>query len=196
MIVTPFTPDYPTAILGPAMATSPTGPRTGGLHLTDILRDMAETAGIGKGESGFSEESLDWFACMGWLWERVFDMAHREAIADGDISHTGEFECDGITGTPDRIDWRVPKIIELKCRWKSVNSFENLERSYWIELMQVAAYCWMTGIYEADLIIFFVAGNWRPPVPQVKGAHLEFTELELAEKWRSIVAHAKHRGWL
>jgi len=197
MIVTEFIPPgYPQIILGPASDT-PTRSRDHRPHLTDILRDMAATAGIGKNDgSGFDESDLDWFAAGGWMFERVFDMAHRDATARGDIVSPGEFECDGIVGTPDRIDWGVPKIIETKVRWKSANSFESLEKNYWIELAQVAGYCWMTKIVEADLIVFFIAGIWRPPTPRLRAAHLIFTELELEEKWQQIVRHGKSRGWL
>lgn len=169
--------------------------RTDTLHLTTIIRDMATVAGIGK-DSGFAEEDLDWFSGPGHMWERIWDRAHQEAVDDGSWVSPGEFTLDGITGTPDRIDWLRPAVIETKVRWKSVSSFESLEKNYWAELIQVKSYCWMTKIMEADLVAFFIAGNWRPPVPQVRAVNLRFTEMELEENWAGIVGHARWRGWL
>lgn len=108
----------------------------------------------------------------------------------------GEFTLDGITGTPDRIDWSRPAVIELKVRWRSASSFAALEKNFWAELTQLKGYCWMTKIMEGDLIPFFIAGDWRPPVPVALGVNLQFTELELEESWSQIVNHAKWRGWL
>jgi hypothetical protein len=169
--------------------------RSGGIHLTDIIRDMADTAGIGK-DSGFSEESLDWFAGPGHLWERIWDTAHREAVDDGALVSPGEFTLDGITGTPDRIDWARPAIQEFKVRWKAARKFESLEKEFWAEITQIKGYCWMTKIMEADLVAFFIAGNWRPPVPVALGKNLRFSEFELEENWETITSHAKYRGWL
>lgn len=190
MIVTPIELSAYPKCLSPADYQ-----RSNTLHLTAIIRDMAETAGIGK-DSGFAEEDLDWFSGPGHLWERIWDRAHEEAIRDGSWVSPGEFTLDGITATPDRIDWSRPAVIETKVRWRSTASFEALEKNYWAELMQVKAYCWMTKIMEADLVAFFIAGNWRPPVPEVKGVNLKFTELELEETWRQIVNHARWRKWL
>jgi len=193
VIITPIdTSAYPNCIR-PDLANPEA--RSPGLHLTDIIRDMATVAGIGK-DSGFDEESLDWFAAGGWLWERVWDQAHAEAIDNGELVSPGEFTLDGITGTPDRIDWSRPAIVELKCRWKSSAKFDSLEKEFWAELTQCKGYCWMTKIMEADLIPFFIAGNWRPPVPTVRAVNLKFTELELEETWDQILSHARWRGWL
>jgi hypothetical protein len=169
--------------------------RSDGLHLTDIIRDMAAIAGISK-DSEFGDDDLNYFASAGFMWERIWDRAHQEAVDDGSWVSPGEFTLDGITGTPDRIDWSRPAIIETKVRWRSVSSFESLEKNYWAEITQTKAYCWMTKIMEADLVAFFIAGNWRPPIPEVRGVNLQFSELELEETWAQIVGHARWRGWL
>lgn len=194
LIVTLFTPDppYPTRIVGPQNDTG--SERSGGLHLSTVLRDIAAT--IGKSKDSATDDQLNWYASGGWLWEHIWDMAHAKAIEDGTMTNPGEFSCDGITGTPDRIDWTRPAVIELKCRWQSIRMFDSLEKNYWQELMQIKSYCWMTGIHEADLIIFYVAGDWRPPVPGVRAANLQFSERELRESWEQVIGHARKRGWL
>jgi len=194
MLITPMDLSaYPQCLMPEDVG--PTGPRSAGLHLTTILRDIAITSGLGK-DSGFLEEDLAWFAGPGFLWERIWDRAHSEAIALGEVVQLGEIVCDGIIGTPDRIDFRVPKVVELKVRWKSARKFDALEKEFWIELMQIKSYCYMLQMLHADLVVFFVAGDWRPPVPKVRGVHLEFSEMELEETWQQVTRHARRRGWL
>jgi hypothetical protein len=43
--------------------------RTPGVHLTDVVRDMLATIGIGKRPNTFTREQLDAFALQGYLWE-------------------------------------------------------------------------------------------------------------------------------
>lgn len=195
MIVSPIDLSaYPQCILPPPHDTHSAG-RSPGVHLTQVIRDMAEVSGIGK-DSGFLEEDLAWFACGGHLWEHVFDNAHKQAIDRGDLISPGEFFLDGVFATPDRVDLSRPALIELKCRWQSSRKFENLEKNYWCELTQLRCYCHMLGILEGDLIIFFLVGDWRPPIPCVRGVNLKFTDFELEETWMQILGHAKWRGWL
>jgi hypothetical protein len=188
-------PDYPRCILGPESATGSVR-STDRPHLTTILRDMARAAGISKDNADFSEEDLDWYAADGFMWERVWDMAHADAIERGELVSIGEIECDGIVGTPDRVDFTRPAVIELKHRWRSVRSLESPERNYWIEIAQVKSYCHMLQILEADLIIWFCNGDYKPPKPCVRGLNLRFTERELAEQWDAIKRFAVDKGYL
>jgi hypothetical protein len=194
VIVTPFEPQpaYPQRILGPQSITGQK--RSPGLHLTDVIRDIAATAGLGKDSA--EQDDLDWYASGGWLWEQAFDLAHAEAVSNGDMVNIGEIECDGISGTPDRVTWEPFRIIELKCRWMAARKFDSLERNFFLELMQIKSYCYMIGTDEAELHVFFVAGDWRPPVPQSRSVLLEFTERELAENWQQIISHSRKKGWL
>ncbi|HXN71603.1 MAG TPA: hypothetical protein VN861_03510 [Candidatus Acidoferrales bacterium] len=194
MIVTPFEPQppYPQRILGPQSITGHT--RSPGLHLTDVIRDIASTIGIAKDSAG--EDDLDWYASGGWLWERVFDLAHAEAVTSGTLINPGEFECDGIVGTPDRLDTKLWELWELKCRWMAAWKFEQLEKYFFLELMQCKSYCHMVSTNVCNLGVFFVAGNWRPPVPQAPCVRLEFSDREIADNWSQIMEHAQKKGWL
>ena len=203
MILTPFTPTppYPERILGPDALDHPPRSRDHRPHLTDILRDLADSIGRGKGDGkgGTSEGDLNWYASGGWLWEQVFNLAHSAAIADGTMWSPGEMECEGIVGTPDRL--RIDPdlglvVIETKCRWQSVSKFDSFEKNYWIELAQVLGYCYMNSTRFAEMHIFYVAGNWRPPVPQARSVMIELTERELVDNWRMIKSHAIRKGWL
>jgi hypothetical protein len=186
--------DYPSRIVPPYNST-----RSTGVHLTDIIRDMAASIGKSKGDGSTTEDDLEWYASGGWLWERVYDLVHREAVQDGSVYCPGEIELDGIIGTPDRI--RIEPdgdrtLIELKSRWSSAYKFDSLEKNYFQELTQIQSYCHMEQITRAELCVFFVAGNWRPPVPCARAVRLEFTERELEENWEMVRGHAQRKGWL
>lgn len=201
MIVTPYPPNHliplfhgPEPITGDSARSSDSRP-----HLTDILRDLAAAIGKGKDRDAISEEELNRYAAGGWIWEHAFDQALAAAVDNGQMWSPGEVECEGIVGTPDRLrigDHGELRVQELKARWQSSRKFDDLERNYWIELAQIMSYCYMNSTRYADLHVFYVAGDWRPPVPVQRSAALEFTERELRENWDMVVGHAKRKGWL
>jgi hypothetical protein len=187
---------YPGIITG--TPTESHGQRsTGTLHLSQVYRDMEETALVQRKREA-SEEELAWYAAGGYLWERVFAMAHTQAMqdADPDLIRTDEWECDGVVGSPDCVRLSTWTVVELKFRWMSSNKFDRLEKYFWLELVQVKGYCKMVGTREAELIVFFCNGDYRPPRPKVRGVGLEFSDQEIEESWQTIVNHARRRRWL
>lgn len=202
MLIIPFepVPGYPERILGPDAIDHPRS-KDSRPHLTDILNDLADAIGAGKGNkyAPISEKDLEFYAAGGWLWERVFNLAHAESIADGSMWSPGEIECEGIVGTPDRLlieDARGLVVQELKCRWQSANKFDSLEKNYWVELAQIQSYCYMLSTNHADIHVFYVCGDWKPPIPKARSAHLEFSDQELHDNWKMIRNHAVRKGWL
>ena len=93
MIVTPFEPDPPYPSRLQSQADSDGLTRSPGLHLSSILKDMRNI--IAPRES-MSDEELAFYGAGGFLFERVYDMAHRDAVLSGDLIRPGEFERDGI----------------------------------------------------------------------------------------------------
>lgn len=200
MNVSEFKPEqygYPHIITGtPTESRSERSTNT--LHLSTIYRDL-EQAAIRQRESDMTEDELAWYAAGGWLWERVFSRAYADSMTDGidpDLVRPDEWTLDGITGSPDGIRLSSWRVVELKCRWMSANKLDQLEKHFFWELVQVKGYCKMTGATEAELWVFFVNGDYRPPRPLVRGLLLEFTEREIEESWDMIKAHAHRRGWV
>jgi hypothetical protein len=185
---------YPECIVG-TPTESNAQRSTGTLHLSTIYRDMEQEAQLRKRKDATPEE-LMWYAAGGFLWEHVFSMAYREAVAKGELVRPDEWTLDGITGSPDNIDVPRWRVIELKFRWMSAQKFDQLEKHFWMELVQIKGYCKLVGTLEAELWVFFCCGNWRPPVPMVRGVLLEFSEQEIEENWNMIRAHARRKGWL
>jgi hypothetical protein len=198
MIVTPFepVPGYPERLQSQADAEGLT--RSPGLHLSTIYRDIEKT--IKPRDEWCTQEELAFFGAGGFLWERVFSKCHAEAVSDGDgnrdIVRPGEFELDGIIGSPDLIrvsDWTL---LETKATWRSVNKFDALERWFWPWIVQCKGYAKMIGTDTCEIHVFFFCGDWRPPVPCARSIRLEFTAREIEENWNMIVSHAQRRGWL
>jgi hypothetical protein len=84
----------------------------------------------------------------------------------------------------------------------SSRKFDHLEKYFFFELLQIKCYLALLNYNypgewrEAEFTIFFVCGDWRPPIPCVKSAILTFTFQEIEEAWQTVVRHAKKRGWL
>jgi hypothetical protein len=193
MIVTELHPDppYPERIVSESQELGEI--RSPGLHLSTIYRDMAQTI---NPREPLDQQDLAFYGAGGFLWERLWSMAHRDAVLSGSVVRPGEFTLDGIAGSPDALDTENGLVVELKCRWMSSNKFNQLEKYFYFELLQIKCYLAMVGLTEAEFTVFFVCGDWRPPIPCVRSAKLSFTEREIQEAWMQVYRHAKQRGWL
>jgi hypothetical protein len=195
LIVTPFEPEppYPDRLQSQADADGLS--RSPGLHLSQIYRDIEQT--IKPKDEWCTEEELAFFGAGGFLWERAFGLCHAKAVATGDIVRPGEFELDGIIGSPDLIHIPSWTLLETKCCWRSVNKFDSaLEKNFWAWLVQTKSYCHMIGTDTCELHVFFVCGDWRPPVPQTRSVRIRYGRDELISNWRMIREHAEKKGWL
>lgn len=187
--------DYPSRLRSEADELGLT--RSGGLHLTSVIRSIEET--IKPREVWCTNDELAFFAAGGFMWERVYSEAMRDSLSsDESLVRPGEVTLDGITGSPDllRISPEDVVLIETKCTWRGLRQWESLEKNFWSWLCQVKSYCLMIGTGTAELHVFFVAGDWRPPIPCVRAVRLEFTDRELSENWSMLVGHARRKGWL
>lgn len=203
MIVTDISSltDYPSCLRSQADEEGLT--RSGGLHLTPIIRAIEQV--IRPRDEWCTDEELSFFGAGGFMWERVFSEAMRDSVADDDLIRPGEIELDGITGSPDLIRISDMVGIETKLTWKSSRKLdttsrpailESLDKHFWAHKIQCMGYSKLFGINEYELHYFFVAGNWRPPVPCVKAIRMEFSDREINGNWDMIRNFATSRGWL
>lgn len=171
-------------------------PRSQGtLHLSQIYSSLERIA-LGREISDFTPEELKFFAAGGFLWERVFSMAMAESFRTGDIVRPGEFMVDGIIGSPDNWNLVTGKVIETKCTWRSATKLEHFEKFFWTWLVQMQGYCRLLGTRQAELYVFCVNGNYRPPTPIIMAYELEWTSDEIDGNWDMLKRHAKKQGWL
>jgi hypothetical protein len=100
----------------------------------------------------------------------------------------GELELDGVYGSPDAVDCDDACLMEFKVTWKSSN---RAIESFFKYMLQVKAYCHMLGLTKCRLYVFFVCGNWKPPIPQFKAWEIEFSAHELKDNWRMLVRNGQ-----
>jgi hypothetical protein len=176
--------------------------RSGGLHLTPIIRAIEQV--IRPRDEWCTDEELSFFGAGGFMWERVFSEAFRDSVASGNLIRPGEIELDGITGSPDLLDLSDGVVgVETKLTWKSSRKLdtsskpailESLDKHFWAHKIQCLSYAKMLGINIYRLHYFFVAGDWRPPVPCVKAIQMEFSDRELDGNWGMITRFARDHG--
>jgi hypothetical protein len=193
----------PRLILGPADqaardgSDANLGPRSPGLHLSQIYWDIERTiAPKDEDDSKFTEKELEFYRSMGFMWEQALANALAEGISGPNLIRPGEFKCDGITGSPDLIDVTSWTVVETKATWRSVRKLDNMHKFFWLWLVQMMGYCTMMDTPRARLVAFFVNGNWAPPKPCIRVREFEFTTRELKDNWLMITNHARTRGWL
>jgi len=162
--------------------------RSPGIHVSSIIRHIKKSIGKEK-ENGFSNDDLNAFATVGRLFEAQLAMATFQPPR---YERIGEIECDGIIGSPDAIDTQEWSVQEYKANFSSANRVIETDRPeyFW----QIKAYCYMMGMCRASLFVFYVGGNWRPPVPILRGWDLLFSPAELEDNWKMLKLNAKELG--
>lgn len=181
--------------------------RSEGLHASQIWTDLA--AGIDKSKrSPITQDKLQDFGALGFLWEKVLEKTLASMVMESD--HEGRYmrpgeQCiDGIYLTPDYVDldflangtWQIG-CEEWKVRWCSYRKADDLEKNFWLILVQLKAYCRAINTNFARLRMLFVVGNWKDDItPKLREFELTFSDQELADNWSMLVNHARRRGWL
>lgn len=193
----------PKLILGPADqivrdgADANLGPRSSGLHLSQIYQDIERTISPKDEEDAkFSPQDLEFYRSMGFMWERVLANSLADGVSGPNLIRPGEFQRDGITGSPDLVDITSWTVVECKATWRSMRKLDNMHKFFWLWLVQMQGYCYILDTPRARLVAFFVNGDWRPPMPRVRVQEFEFTHREMIENWQMITGHARNRGWL
>lgn len=138
---------------------------------------------------------LDAYRAIGFLWEYVFSAAMAKSLEGDNYIRPGEIEIDGIIGSPDLWNVRNNKVADTKATYKSARKLENMEKFFWEWLMQIKGYAWMMGVLEAELFVFCVNGDYKPPAPRAYKIDMKFSVHELRENWQMLKNHARMRGW-
>ena len=176
-------------------------PRSPSLHLTDIIRSLQSSLGLGKVAQGWE---MSVCADIGFLWEDAFSLAYRDKWS-GMIHRPGELTLDGITGSPD--GWgpdplgKVPFANhELKCTWRSFNRRPE-DDFYW--MTQFKCYCKMMSAAAGGvpmtvtcLHVFYMVGNYKGSGPKHAHHRFEFEQHEIDTAWGMVVRHAREKGLL
>lgn len=99
-------------------------------------------------------------------------------------------EVDGIQLTPDfeTCEFAGYKVdlAEMKSTRKSSRTFHPKDQMHY--LMQIMGYCKALGKTKADLIMYFIHGDYsqRPPAPELDCWACEFTQQEIDANWEHV----------
>jgi hypothetical protein len=172
-------------------------PRSLGLHVSSIIRDLSNRV-IHKGQrqpfaslSPEAQERAGTYQSLGFAWERVLERSLSDAFATGRCVRPGEQVLDGIYLTPDPVDLLDGVLEEWKCTWKSSRKAADLEGNFREWFWQIKSYLKVLGFTVCRLRVFFVNGDYKDSGPQVKCFELTFTQRELDENWHMLLKHAE-----
>jgi len=164
-----------------------------GVHVSAIISDFLDTL-HGKRYADSDETARQGQFEKGFVWERLLSAAFAKRV-----DHPGEIELDGILGSPDALEVNEDGdlvVDEYKATLMSAAVLPEAwadKRREW--LMQTQSYCHMLGLDTARFHILHLCGDYRENrAPIYRVWELTYSALELAENWRTIVNHARHRG--
>lgn len=181
---------------GLALSLPGPAPRSTGLHVSGIIRDIDNRL-IHRGERQLDAElspdelrRMGNYRDMGFMWEQVFTevFAQRERLKLDGI-HQQEMERDGIYGTPDWIAIDPWRVVDFKCTWRSSRRVPNIQEDFRTWFMQLKAYCYMVKTAHAELIVFFVNGDYLQSGPQRRRFQITFGMRELVDNWELLKRH-------
>lgn len=172
-----------------------------GVHLSEVVKSLQESAGLGYKGEGFSDMELT--AEIGLLWERVLSKVMREKYA----VRPPQIQKDGIWMSPDGVSSNddllsalsigpdplgiVPMVLEeYKCTWQS-SKRSPVENFYY--MCQVKSYCHALELDTVIMRIFHIMGDYRGSGPLYRVARIRFTKYELDQNWAMVIGHQKER---
>lgn len=166
--------------------------RSVGPHVSGIIADIATQTGLLRrvvahdSQGGGDDGSFIQMAGTGLIWEDIISkqLASQQGI------QPGQFECvvDGIIGTPDRFRPGTGEVDEFKATWLSTSNDIIGERC-WRWWAQVKAYCYMLNTRWANLWVFYINGDYKPPRPEIRVYSVMFDDDEMRRNWELIKNH-------
>lgn len=170
-------------------------PRSTGLHMSTLLHLLCPP----KTNDDINEDQLAVYGLLGLAFEDRAELALHRLAQEADWPYTavrpGEVDWYGIKGSPDILLTPKPEFqkthiqreLSLKVKWRSSRGTPELEgadgfpQKWDYELQQCMAYSDPLKTKGAILCVYFVCGNWRPPMPHVRAWELDFLKREVDE---------------
>lgn len=183
--------------------------RAPGLHLGAVIHSVKVAAGENVGEVEGDQPSVR--VQEGFLWEVALEYIiagvpvdeaiglafkrHMLHLRAGIVTQL-KLELDGIHGTPDALDPRVPQLESYKSTRRSLRNArtaDDFEAHYWTWLMQEKGYCKMAGVDRVRWVVWWQAGDYsrgKGTGPVMLEATARFTQDELDANWHGVCAIA------
>lgn len=170
---------------------SPQPPRTEGVHLTDVIKDIMEKSNMSRsiGGNSWGNQQLWMAGEVGFLWEEMLSNTLKGRLPN----RIGELVVDGIAMSPDGLMVEEWALWEFKAVW---SSSKRQPVEIWKWMAQCMGYCHGLGVTEVKMAILYLMGDWKGTGPEFRGYHIKFTEMEIRENWEMISGHARRMGWI
>lgn len=190
-------------------------PRSEGVHLSKIIRNMAVENGVLKPEwvEDFSlieakTDQEEWWdnldepsrlrMSIGLAWEQWYlpqlgNVVHQpgEMCLQGIyMTHDGESLDMILTPKGQRLKLFLH---EVKATYKSTKTVGDDLATQWLWLAQTKGYCKGLNILVAYLHVLFLCGDYKYPIkPQKKVFKITYTQLEIDDNWEMILSYLHH----
>lgn len=170
--------------------------RPRGLHLSRITDDMVKIIYPKLNRKrDLPPERAEMAQEWGNQLEDIFAHGFRTTFAKG-WRKPEPRKVHGIWCSPDGESVRQATIDEIKATWVSERNFLQSDK-FKAYCLRIMGYLFAWGWVRARLTVFFVCGDWRPPLPTYPRTYiLNFEKTEIKTMWKIIRQHAVDRGWL
>lgn len=168
--------------------------RTPGLHLSDITKAMLLEAGLKKWKDEPDSIKRQMQFQKGFLWERV--IGHILTLSDKRpiLYRPGEYQTDGVIGTPDAINLTENALEEWKATAISTKNLTKDNLFYEKPEWKWAA-GWHCAHFQLPYVIFRI-WHHREFDPTVKQYQVSFTLAELRDNKEKLINFARYKGLL
>lgn len=174
----------------------PTHKRSPGVHVSGVLKHIAQKLGTLKEDDGNDEMPM--VVAMGMAFEEwAAGLYPKMKWQPGELKHQG------VVGSPDGKSWLTrlgqevcdglehkPVIEEFKFTYKSLRTRQGDAILHeWLWMQQIMAYCNMDKNKPdlGRLHVWFAAGDYTYPLkPRYLRYLIQFSELELKNNWAMI----------
>lgn len=97
-------------------------------------------------------------------------------------------EKDGVRGDIDMKGERITEILTTMMGLKRMENVGDVKKVFPLKVSQLAAYCYITGVNEGDLLVLYLMGDYSRPVkPELEVYTIEFSKEELEENWKLLI---------
>lgn len=201
-------------------AAPPSPPRTPGLHLSDLIREMERTrfGDAYRPEKVEGDETARGYWEMGLTWELAYEIALAiryandkpllQVVKGGPIVRPGVgrevwlrqhtvVDVSGISMTPDVFDVKRRRVVEFKWTTRSMARADEgtWEKNFYGYTTQMKSYCRYWETREAELVVCFAVGDWKfkagTAKPTFRRWLFRFEDREIEGNWRAVLAEKK-----
>lgn len=180
----------------------PLKPRSEGVHLSGIIRCIAQEQGILTKDDDEVlslrdvRDIVDPIAVLrisiGLAWEQYY--ISQVLPAEGVIDHPDEVLLDDIYMSADGMSYngKAAVIHEAKATYKSTKTVGDLSKQ-WMWRAQMMGYCKGWNTRFARLHVLFLCNDYQwPMVPSLQVWDIEFTQQELDENWDLMTSYKEY----